>query len=56
MSWPSRTFCSAPSRTEAVLQDQWMDLSLPYWEGAVDVSDAVTGEAAGRGYLEMVRQ
>jgi predicted secreted hydrolase len=42
-------------RIDAVLQDQWMDLSLPYWEGAVDVSDAATNMPVGRGYLEMVR-
>lgn len=40
---------------EALLQDQWMDLSLPYWEGAVRVSDAASGARLGHGYLEMVR-
>lgn len=42
-------------RVDAVLQDQWMNLSLPYWEGAVDVSDAETNAPLGRGYVEMVR-
>ncbi|HEY0961285.1 MAG TPA: lipocalin-like domain-containing protein [Pseudomonadales bacterium] len=41
-------------RIEAVLDDQLMDLTIPYWEGAVDVLDE-TGARAGRGYLEMVR-
>lgn len=40
---------------EAVLQDQWMDLSLPYWEGAVTAFDAESGARLGHGYLEMVR-
>jgi len=42
-------------KIEAVLQDQWMNLSLPYWEGAVNVSDHTSGVLLGRGYLEMVR-
>lgn len=42
-------------QVKAVLPDQWMALSLPYWEGAVDVTDAATGTLLGRGYLEMVR-
>lgn len=42
-------------QVKAVLPDQWMALSLPYWEGAVDVTDATTGTLLGRGYLEMVR-
>jgi predicted secreted hydrolase len=41
-------------RVEAVVDDQLMALSIPYWEGAVDVLDA-SGERVGRGYLEMVR-
>lgn len=41
-------------RIEAVLDDQWMNLSIPYWEGAVDVLNSA-GARAGRGYLEMVR-
>jgi predicted secreted hydrolase len=31
-----------------------MALSIPYWEGAVDVRDE-SGARVGRGYLEMVR-
>lgn len=38
----------------AVLPDQWMNLTIPYWEGAVDIVDP-TGTRVGRGYLEMVR-
>ena len=39
----------------AVLPEQWMALSLPYWEGAVDIRDHDSGEILGHGYLEMVR-
>lgn len=39
---------------EAALQNQWMDLSLPYWEGAVTIRET-GGALVGRGYLEMVR-
>ena len=39
----------------ALLEDQFMNLSVPYWEGAVEVLDADTQELLGRGYLEMVR-
>ncbi|EHQ51756.1 secreted hydrolase-like protein [Ectothiorhodospira sp. PHS-1] len=35
----------------AVRPDQEMDLSVRYWEGAVDVLEA--GEVTGRGYVEM---
>jgi predicted secreted hydrolase len=42
-------------RIEAVLDDQWMNLSIPYWEGAVDIV-MENGERVGRGYLEMVRE
>ena len=34
-----------------VIDDQEMDLSVVYWEGAVDVLDG--GKPVGRGYLEM---
>jgi predicted secreted hydrolase len=39
----------------AIVQEQWMNLSLPYWEGAVEVLDPQNGALLGRGYLEMVR-
>lgn len=39
----------------ALLEEQLMDLSVRYWEGAVEVLDADSGERVGRGYLEMVR-
>ncbi len=42
-----------PWRVRAVLEDQEMALSVRYWEGAVEVIDAVTGDRLGRGYLEM---
>lgn len=43
-------------RIEAVLEKQFMQLSLPYWEGAVEVRDMESGESVGHGYLEMVRE
>lgn len=42
-------------RIRAIVQQQWMNLSLPYWEGAVELLDAQNGAVLGRGYLEMVR-
>lgn len=38
---------------EAPHRERWMATSVPYWEGAVTVSDRESGEARGRGYLEM---
>ncbi|MEJ2418624.1 MAG: lipocalin-like domain-containing protein [Exilibacterium sp.] len=38
---------------EALVEDQEMDLSFSYWEGAVVVLDAHSGQVRGRGYLEM---
>lgn len=35
----------------AVVDDQEMDLSVVYWEGAVDLFE--NGQPVGRGYLEM---
>lgn len=40
-------------RVEAVFDDQRMNTSVNYWEGMVDVFDAETGAALGRGYLEL---
>jgi len=40
----------------ALFQDQLMDLTFQYWEGAVDVTDYDSGEKIGVGYLEMVRE
>jgi predicted secreted hydrolase len=40
---------------KVLLEDQFMDLSVPYWEGAVEILDADSGEQVGKGYLEMVR-
>ena len=37
----------------AVIDDQLMDLSVRYWEGAVDLLDPRTGEILGSGYLEL---
>lgn len=33
--------------------NRWMSTSVPYWEGAVNVSDASSGVPRGEGYLEM---
>ncbi|HSH47780.1 MAG TPA: lipocalin-like domain-containing protein [Halomonas sp.] len=33
--------------------NRWMNTSVPYWEGAVSVSDAASGAPRGEGYLEM---
>lgn len=33
--------------------NRWMNTSVPYWEGAVSVSDAASGVVSGQGYLEM---
>jgi predicted secreted hydrolase len=38
---------------EAVLDAQEMRTAVTYWEGAVWVRDAASGERIGRGYLEM---
>ena len=43
-------------RVEALLDDQFLPLALPYWEGAVRVINEDTGAVAGHGFLEMVRQ
>ncbi len=40
---------------EAVMDDQYMDLAVKYWEGAVAVFDAKSQQLVGRGYLEMTR-
>ncbi len=40
-------------RVEALLDDQLMDLSVRYWEGAVRVLDAEKGAPLGVGYLEL---
>lgn len=33
--------------------NRWMNTSVPYWEGAVSVTDAKSGAPRGQGYLEM---
>ncbi len=33
--------------------NRWMNTSVPYWEGAVSVTDAASGAPRGQGYLEM---
>ncbi len=40
-------------RIEAAFDDQRMETTISYWEGMVDVLDAETGAARGRGYLEL---
>jgi predicted secreted hydrolase len=39
----------------AVMEDQYMNLAVKYWEGAVAVYDAESRDLVGRGYLEMTR-
>ena len=39
---------------EPVLRDQELDLSVLYWEGAVDIEGTRAGEpVSGRGYVEL---
>jgi len=40
---------------EAAVDDQYMDLAVKYWEGAVEIRDRETLKLVGRGYLEMTR-
>ncbi|MEH6910848.1 MAG: lipocalin-like domain-containing protein [Oceanicoccus sp.] len=40
---------------EAVMDDQYMDLAVKYWEGAVAVFNTESQKLVGRGYLEMTR-
>jgi predicted secreted hydrolase len=40
-------------RIQTPLPDQEMDLTVTYWEGAVDALDPETGTLLGRGYLEL---
>jgi len=40
-------------RVEALIDDQEMATGVRYWEGAVGVRSATSGEVLGRGYLEM---
>lgn len=42
-------------RIKAVLQNQLMDLTIPYWEGAVTVQDESNAAQVGQGFVEMVR-
>jgi predicted secreted hydrolase len=49
LSWPA---AEIELDVEAGLDDQWMDVDFPYWEGRVVVRDP-EGQAVGVGYLEM---
>jgi predicted secreted hydrolase len=40
---------------QAAVEDQYMDLAVQYWEGAVEVFDTQSMQLVGRGYLEMTR-
>lgn len=40
-------------RIEAVVEDQLMETSVLYWEGAVRVIDLKSGKVVGQGYLEL---
>jgi predicted secreted hydrolase len=44
---------SRPWRVRALFDAQEMRTLVDYWEGAVAVTDAQTGEPLGVGYLEM---
>jgi predicted secreted hydrolase len=49
LSWPA---AEIELDVEAGLDDQWMDVDFPYWEGRVVVRDP-EGQTVGVGYLEM---
>ena len=49
LSWPA---AEIELDVEAGLDDQWMDVDFPYWEGAVTVRGAGPANR-GRGYLEL---
>jgi predicted secreted hydrolase len=56
--WPLKWSLAVPSAdlelvVEALFDAQLWEGSVRYWEGAIDVSDANTGDTAGRGYLEL---
>ena len=54
VAWTLETGGRSPAlRVEALLDDQEMRTSVRYWEGAVRIEAADTGEHLGRGYLEM---
>jgi predicted secreted hydrolase len=59
-SYPIRWLLEYPARNEswivvAVFENQFMDLAVRYWEGAVEVLDVSNMKLIGRGYLEMTR-
>ncbi len=56
--WPLKWLIELPSEelsleVEARFDDQRWHGTVSYWEGAVGVRDAATGEKLGRGYLEL---
>ncbi|WP_239056893.1 lipocalin-like domain-containing protein [Wenzhouxiangella limi] len=56
--WPVEWRIEIPSaglniRTRAVFDDQHWQQSVDYWEGMIDIHDQGSGEAIGRGYLEL---
>ncbi|MEE4329498.1 MAG: lipocalin-like domain-containing protein [Wenzhouxiangella sp.] len=56
--WPLQWSVSVPSaglelNVEPVFDRQLWEGSVRYWEGAMNVLDATTGTALGRGYLEL---
>lgn len=56
--WPLKWIIELPSEdlaltVEARFDDQRWRGAVSYWEGAVGVRDAATGEKLGRGYLEL---
>jgi predicted secreted hydrolase len=40
-------------QVDALLDDQFMDLSAEYWEGAVALRDPTDGRRLGYGYVEL---
>ncbi|MEE4172900.1 MAG: lipocalin-like domain-containing protein [Xanthomonadales bacterium] len=49
LSWPG---AGVDLEVEAGLDEQWMDVDFPYWEGRVEVREPA-GRRVGVGYLEM---
>jgi predicted secreted hydrolase len=49
LDWPAEDLAL---QVRAPLDDQWMKLDFPYWEGRVEVLDD-DDRPAGKGYLEM---
>lgn len=60
INYPIRWKINYPLRNkswivQAAVKNQFMDLAVKYWEGAVIIYDAKTMQPGGRGFLEMTR-